>query len=401
MNDASPMPKLMDGFPPAPAGQVTLANWRTGPFNKWAFQHVREIVPSADIPNDPDNVWRLPSAPMDLSGLRIEGEMDLHRFLVQTDTDGIVILHRGRIVAEAYANGMTQASPHIFMSVSKSMLGMLCGILAASGKLDLEAPVTSLVPEVAATAYKDATIRQLLDMRAGILFDENYLATSGPIIAYRKSTNWNPLEPGEKPTDLRSFYPQLSESDGPHGGRFHYVSPNTDLLGWAIERATGERYADVMSRVVWQPLGAERSAYITVDRLGAPRCAGGFCATARDLARVGQLLVQGGRRGAKQIVPEAWIDDLVSGGDRAAWDKGDFIPYYPGLPISYRSKWYVLHGPSPMLFGLGVNGQNLFVDRKNEIVIAKFSSQAMPMDEACIMLTMRAADRIRAFLMTA
>ena len=96
MNDASPMP-LMDGFPPAPEGQVTLANWRTGPFNKWAFQHVREIVPSADIPNDPDNVWRLPSAPMDLSGLRIEGEMDLHRFLVQTDTDGIVILHRGRI----------------------------------------------------------------------------------------------------------------------------------------------------------------------------------------------------------------------------------------------------------------------------------------------------------------
>lgn len=392
---------LMHGFPPAAAGQVTLGNWRTAPFNRWAFQHVREIVPSADIANDPEQVWRLPSAPADLAGLRIDGEMDLHGFLVATDTDALVILHRGRIVAETYANGMTAATPHILMSVSKSMLGILAGILAANGILDLEAPVASLVPEVAGTAYKGATLRQLLDMRAGILFDENYLATSGPIIAYRKSTNWNPLEPGEKPTDLRSFYPNLAESDGPHGGRFHYVSPNTDLLGWAIERAAGERYADLMSRLVWQPLGAERSAYITVDRLGAPRCAGGFCATARDLARVGQLVVQGGKRGARQVIPEAWIEDVLKNGDRAAWDQGDFIPYYPGLPIHYRSKWYVLNGPSPMLFGMGVNGQNLFVDRKNEIVIAKFSSQAMPMDEGRIALTMRGIERVRAFLQTA
>lgn len=397
MNDVS----LMQGFPPAAGGQVTLANWRTAPFNKWAFQHVREIVPSADIANDPEDVWRLPSAPADLAGLRIDGDMDLHGFLAETDTDALVVLHRGRIVAESYGNGMTAATPHILMSVSKSMLGMLAGILEAQGKLDLAAPVTSLVPEVGGTAYKGATIRQLLDMRAGILFDENYLATSGPIIAYRKSTNWNPLEPGEKPTDLRSFYPQLGESDGPHGGRFHYVSPNTDLLGWVIERAAGERYADVMSRLVWRPLGAERSAYITVDRLGAPRCAGGFCGTARDLARVGQLLVQDGKRGAKQVVPAAWIDDVETKGDRTAWDKGDFTPYYPGMPIHYRSKWYVWHGASPMLFCLGVNGQNLFVDRKNQIVIAKFSSQAMPMDERRILLTMRAAERIREVLRTA
>ncbi len=396
---------LMHGFPPAPAGQVTLANWRTAPCNRWAFQHVREIVPSAEIANDPEQVWRLPSAPMDLAGLRIDGEMDLHRFLVATDTDGLVILHRGRIVAETYANGMTSGTPHILMSVSKSMLGILAGILSASGTLDLDAPVTRYVPEVAATAYKGATIRQLLDMRAGILFDENYLATSGPIIAYRKSTNWNPLEPGETASDLRSFYPTLAESDGPHGGRFHYVSPNTDLLGWAIERAAGERYADLMSRLLWQPLGAERSAYITVDRLGAPRCAGGFCATTRDLARVGQLIVQGGRRGARQVIPEAWIEDVQKNGDRAAWDAGDFVPYYAGLPIHYRSKWYVLNGQSssggaPLLFGMGVNGQNLFVDRRNEIVIAKLSSQAMPMDEGRIALTMRGVGRIRALLQT-
>jgi hypothetical protein len=153
---------------------------------------------------------------------------------------------------------------------------------------------TDVIPEVAGTAYQGATIRHLLDMRAGVAFDEDYLATSGPIVAYRKAANWNPLEPDDTPSDLRSFYREMTKSAGPHGGPFNYVSPNTDLLGWVIERATGERYADLMAELLWKPMGAARSAYITVDRLGAPRCAGGVCTTVRDLARVGQLMVDAG-----------------------------------------------------------------------------------------------------------
>jgi hypothetical protein len=389
--------KLMDGFPPAPAGQVTLANWRTPPFNVWGFQHVREIVPSADIAADPDRVWRLEAAPRDLGRVTVDG-IGFAAALERTDTDALVVLHRGRIVAEVYRNGMTPETPHILMSVSKSMLGLLAGILAAKGVLDPAAPVTALVPEVAGTAYRGATIRQLLDMRAGIRFDEDYLATSGPIIAYRKATGWNPLGPGEAPSDLRSFYATLTAADGPHGGRFHYVSPNTDLLGWVIERAAGERYADLMSRHLWRPLGAERSAYITVDRLGAPRCAGGMCVTARDLARVGRLLAEGGRRDGVEVVPEAWIADILENGDPAAWDAGDFVPYYPGRSLHYRAKWYVLRRAAPLLFGLGVNGQNLFVDRRAELVIAKLSSQALPMDAERIGLTLRLAEAIGAAL---
>ena len=382
-NSNTPLSRLMRGFPPAPEGQVTLANWRTPPFNRWAFHHVREIVPSADIPNDPSNVIPLPAAPAELSSL-FE-----NRFLEETDTDGLVILHRGKLVFEHYANGMTAETPHILMSVSKSMLGLLAGLLAARGDLQLDSPVTKIIPEVAATAYQGATLRQLLDMRAGVAFNEDYLATSGPIIEYRKATNWAPLGPGESPSDLRSFYENLRENDGAHGGRFHYVSPNTDLLGWVIERATGERYADLMSEFLWKPVGAERSAYITVDRLGAPRCAGGMCATARDLARVGQWLINGN---------DEWVQDLERNGDAAAWDAGSFVEYFPGLPMHYRGKWYVLHGDSPLLFGVGIHGQNLFVDRRNAIVIAKVSSQALPLDAARIALTMRTVSQIRNLL---
>jgi CubicO group peptidase (beta-lactamase class C family) len=357
--------------------QVTLANWRTAPFNRWAFHHVRELVPSADIPNDPVGVRALGSHTVDLAA-------ELETFLRETDTDGMAIVHRGRLVFERYANGMTDETPHILMSVSKSMLGLLVSEIG----LDTERKVLDFAPELGNTAYSAATIRHLLDMRAGIAWDEDYLATSGPIIEYRKATGWNPLGPGEAPSDLRSFLKTLKET-APHGGRLHYVSPNSDLLGWVIERATGRRYADLMSELVWKRLGAERSAYITVDRLGTPRCAGGMCVTLRDLARVGLWMME---------EKASLMEDILRNGDASAWAAGDLAQYYPGLPMRYRSQWYVVDDDAPLVFGMGIHGQNLFVDRANEIVIAKLSSQALPLDAARIRLTMRAVSQLRKFL---
>ncbi len=395
---------MMTDFPPRSSEQVTLANWRTAPFNKWAFHHVREIVPTAEIANDPDAVAALPEALEDLGGLGVTDDagrkLDLAGFLAATDTDALVIVKAGKVIHESYAGGMHRRSTHILMSVSKSMLGLLAGILVERGVLDPRRLVTDIIPEVKSTAYAGATIRHLLDMRAGIHFDEDYLAASGPIVEYRKATNWNPLGPGEVESDLRAFYANLTESDGPHEGRFHYVSPNTDLLGWIIERASGARYADLMSELLWRPLGAETPAYITVDRLGAPRAAGGMCATARDLALVGKLVAEEGAREGKQIVPAAWIADIAGKGDAEAWKIGDFASYFPGIPMHYRSKWYVERpagsAGGPMLFGIGVHGQNLFVDPERDLVIAKFSSQALPLDEARIALTTRWVAAVRA-----
>jgi len=369
------MTGLMNAFPPSRDAQVTLANWRTPPYHRWAFHHVRELIPTAEIANDPARVTPLPAAPAKLFD---------DRFLADTDTDGIVALHRGKLVFERYFNGMSADTPHILMSVSKSLLGLVAGAM----KLDVERQVTALVPELKGTAYEGATIRHLLDMRAGVAFNEDYLATSGPIIEYRKASGWNP--PDDPPSDLRSFYKHLKQADGSHWGRFNYISPNTDLLGWVIERAAGRRFADLASELVWKPIGAQRSAYITVGRLGAPRCAGGCNVTVRDLARVGLWMCRTGG---------AWINDLERGGDPKAWDAGSFVPYYPGLPMHYRSQWYTLRGgrenATPLLFGMGIHGQNLFVDRANELVIAKVSSQDQPMDAERVGLTMRVVAEVR------
>lgn len=392
--------RLMDGFPPRPETQVTLANWRTSPFNRWSFHHVRELLPTADIPHDSANVRELPVAPVALDGLPVPSAnggsmLTLDQALEATSTDALVVLRKGCIVLERYANGMTERSPHILMSVSKSMLGLVAGILAGRGIFEVSRLATDIIPELKTTAWSGATVGQLLDMRTGVAFNEDYLATSGPMIAYRKAVGWNPVAPGDSPSDLRSFFASLKDADGPHGGRFWYVSPNTDLLGWVIERAAGRRYADLVGELLWQPAGAADNAYITVDRLGAPRAAGGMCVTPRDLARIGQLVLEGGSRDGKQIIPSSWIESIASDGDPQAWAAGNLASYYPGLPLHYRAKWYVERTNPPLLFCLGIHGQNLFVDRANDIVIAKFSSQAQPLDAGLIGLTGRLVVALR------
>lgn len=390
--------QLMEGFPPSVDAQVTLANWRTYPYMRWSFQHVRELVPSAEIANDPGDVEQLSFGQADFAGLRIDGagaELTLDEFLEASNTDGIVVLHRGAIVLERYMNGMRPRTAHTLMSVSKSVLGLVAGILAAKGVLDLDQPICAVLPELTNTAYEGATVRHALDMRVGVAFDEDYLATSGPMIAYRKATNWNPLGPGEVPSDLRSFFSELRQRDGEHGGRIHYISPNTDLLGWMIERSAGRRYADLVSELLWRPMGAMESAYITVDRLGAPRAAGGLCATVRDLALLGQVVANGGSRGSRRIIPAGWIEDILHDGVATAWDEGTLAAFFPGLPMHYRAQWYVERRAAPVMFGFGAFGQYLYVAPEQDVVIAKVSSQPAPLDAAQILTMTRAAAAIR------
>lgn len=369
---------MMNSFPPAPDAQVTLANWRTHPFNRWAFHHVSEIVPSAIIRNDPEKVRRLPvGEPIEMPDCTWSGEtLDFEAFARRCELDALVVLHRGNAIFEHYRGPMTAHDPHILMSVSKSMLGLLAGILADHGVLDVGAPAERYIPDLERTGFAGATVRNLLDMRCGVDFAEDYLATEGAIIDYRKATNWNPLGEGEKPGDLRSFLLTLNGSRGPHGGRFDYISPCTDLLGWIIERATGMRYSDVFSKYLWQPMQAHAPAQITVDRLGAPRVAGGVSMTARSLAQAGQLIVDGGGG----VIPLSWIEDIEQNGDPQAWDDGSMKADFGDLSMHYRSKWYVLRERGPVLMCVGIHGQNLIVDRQAGLVVARFCSGADPLD---------------------
>jgi CubicO group peptidase (beta-lactamase class C family) len=386
------MSEVMQGFPPAEPNRASLANWREAPYCHWAFHHVREIIPSAKISNDPIDVWKLESGTIDTSSLGLDDAM------VKTDSDAVVILHKDKLVHETYRNGMTWRDPHILMSVSKSMLGLVAGTLVERGELAENDLVTKHVPELANTAYAGAKVRDLLDMRAGVLFEEDYLATDGPIIDYRFAANWNPVPKDYVASDLRSFMSLLTRSDGPHGGRFHYVSPNTDLLAWVFERATGIRYAELVSERLWRPLGAEAAGYITVDRIGGARAAGGKCMLARDLARVGMMMANGGQRDGKQVVPASWLEDIIKNGDPQAWKDGDFYNKMGQREIHYRSKWYIQRDSEPLIFGVGIHGQFLFVDPAKKLSVAWFASRNSPLDTLSFEKTLATIEKMRALV---
>lgn len=392
------MPHAADAPLPSPE-KADLSNWRTAPFSRWAFRNIREIIPSDHIANLPSTPWALPTAGLPMDEFRLpsgDGSfLGLNDVLKATATDGLVVLLDGRIVHEFYDNGLEEHTPHILMSATKSVVGLVAGILQGQGGLDVDALVSSYVPEITHTAYQGATVRHLLDMRAGIVLDD------GQQRAYGTATNWDPPLPGGSPADLHSFFETMSAPPTGHGGPFSYVSANTDLLGWVIERATGRTFASLASALLWRPMGAEDAGSITVDGKGAPRCTGGLCATTRDFARIGQLLVQQGSRGSVEIVPTAWIDDLTNNGDPAAWKEGGFAQAFAGMNMRYRSGWYVVDDEPRTLFAMGIHGQNLFVDRANRLVVAKVSSQGNPLDYQAVAMTHRAMAEIRRCLLAA
>ena len=250
------------------------------------------------------------------------------------------------------------------MSATKAIVGLIAGILDRRADLDPGAPVSQYVPEIAETAYRGATIRNLLDMRTGVVLDEAQQC------AHALASNWDPVAPAETAPGLHGFFKQLlTVLTKGHGGPFSYVSANTDLLGWVMAGATGKSFAELVSSLLWQPMGAADGSCVTVDRDGAPRCTGGLCATVRDFARVGQLMLMKGKRGSHEIVPETWIDDIARNCDPKAWSEGQWGQSFASIStrMRYRSGWYVIDDEPQILFAMGIHGQNLFVDMENRL----------------------------------
>ncbi len=360
---------------------VTLANWRTAPFSRWSFQNLREIVPTAEIratAEQPETTLEsapLLDAPLDTG---IADAKTPRAFLDYAHTDAFVMMKGGRIIAEHYAPHCHVNARHIVFSISKSLTALVSGILEGQGAIDPDRPVTDYLPEAKGSVYGDCSFRDVLDMRVSLDFEEAYLDRMGAFARYRRATLWNPAEAGTPTETLLEFLLTLKKADRAHGGRFYYASPNSDLLGILIERASGRRYADLFSDLLWKPLGAKNHALVSVDAAGSARSAGGVCVTARDLARIGQMLLDGGTAGGRQVVPAAWVEDMKTAGDPEAWKQAGptFLPNG-----RYRSKWYQSGEADGAFCAIGIHGQWLYVDPSTETVIVKLSSQPNPLDD--------------------
>jgi CubicO group peptidase (beta-lactamase class C family) len=402
--------QLMTGPPPFTRGNlVTLENWQLAPYNRWAFQHVRELIPTARIARGGGPAWELPTAEpeRDLNGIRFataSGELTVGELLDRTYTDGFLVIHDGRIVTEQYFNGMRPDVPHLLMSVSKSVTGLVAGALVSQGLLDVTAPVEAVVPELAGTAFAGARVQHLLDMRAGVQFNEDYDDPDAEIATCDRVYGWRPDDGKPRPATAHEYFATMA-SDGPHGGPFLYRSIVVDVLAWVLEKAGQARFPDLVADLLWQPMGAEYDADVTVDAHGNALADGGISATLRDAGRIGLLALQGGRARGREVIPAQWLRDTVVGapdgpGMFRAGDGGNGNGYGYGYPdgAHYRNCWWVTEPSLPLFSAVGIHGQSIFVHGPSQVVVVKLSSWptalSTPMRRATIAAVHAIADSL-------
>ena len=358
--------------------QPTLANWRLPPFNREAFSKVREIMPTASIN------WKKGSAAQDSETknkkltvkLKENEETGLDGFLNQTTVDALQVSHWGKIVYKWHSPYCSSSSPHIIFSVSKSLTALLIGCIIDEGLVTEETLVSQIIPEAKGSAFENASVRNLLDMSVSSNFIEDYEATSGIFLDYRQSTGWNPQDIDDT-SHLKSFLLSLKKNTHGHGEKFEYHSTNTDMLGIIIEKCTGKKYAHYFYEKLMKPLGAKDDAYVTLDRMGTSRAAGGICISASDIMSICEMVRTFGKndQGA-QVFPENWIKDMLNSETDKRFNLDGHYDIFPeGL---YRSKWYRPYTSQNILFGLGIHGQWIWIDFDKELSIVCLSSEPKP-----------------------
>ena len=372
----------MAGSPPPPDKQIRFddGTYYRFPQWRWSFSHWREFRPTVAVARGTGPVRPLPQALLkafdEISFVPMNGttRVSWPDSLVANYTDGILVLHRGRIVDERYFGALSPQREHIAFSVTKSFYGTLGAMLIAEGALDPRAPVSQYLPELANSGFGDATVAQVLDMTTALDFAENYVGASPSMEKYRFSSGFTTRPAGyDGPGNIYAFLPTIAKK-GAHGVEFHYRTPNVDVLGWLIARVTGKSPVALLSERIWSRMGAESDAYLQVDANGTPLAGTALNARLRDLARFGELMRQGGKFNGQQVVPAAVIEEIRRGADRKAFEAGGYATL---TGWSYHDFWWVSHDDHGAYMARGIHGQAIYIDPKAEMVIARFASHPL------------------------
>lgn len=370
----------MQGFPPPPDKLIMQpdSNFFGFPKLRWTVCHFRELLPT-------EQVSRGIGAPLPLEYELDEAAIDALMFeplgsrdsmswkesLAANYTDGMLIIHKGKIVYERYFGCLDEAGKHGAMSMTKSLTGLLAEMLVVEGQLDDSALVSSIVPELTDSAFGNATVRQVMDMTTGLAYSEDYSNPNADIWIYSRAANPLP-KPAAYDGPVGYFeYLETVQPEGKHGDAFHYKTINTDALGWIVSRVTGKEVTELLSERIWSRIGAEQDAYMTVDAKGTPFAGGGLSAGLRDLGRIGLLMLNEGEINGNRLFSSGVVANIRAGGSKRAFAKAGYKTLQGG---SYRSMWWLFHNKHGAYAARGVHGQTIYVDPKAEMVLVRFSS---------------------------
>ncbi|WP_312526484.1 serine hydrolase [Paracoccus sp. (in: a-proteobacteria)] len=369
----------MQGFPPPPdrlIGQPD-SNYFSFPKMRWTVCHFRELLPTVEVSRGLGAPVAFEQAldpgidAIRFTPLGASEDMSWADSLAANYTDGLVILHHGKIIYETYSGCLDVAGKHGAMSVTKSLTGLLAEILVAEGKLDDNQIVAEILPELKDSAFGNATVRQVMNMTTGLAFSEDYADPKAEIWTYNAAAN--PLPKPADYTGPRSYYEFLAtiKPQGQHGEAFGYKTVNSDALGWIIARTAQKSVPQLLSERIWQKMGTEQDAYYTVDGTGTAFAGGGFSGGLRDLARLGQLVLNEGEINGQRLFPAQAVQSIRQGGDKEAFAKAGYTTLPGG---SYAGMWWVLHNADGAFAARGVHGQTIYIDPKADMVIARFAS---------------------------
>ncbi|PED07181.1 serine hydrolase domain-containing protein [Bacillus pseudomycoides] len=357
---------------------VTKENWLQDPYLRWSYTHMKELALTSEVKNSSEQVSPFPTALQNLDDFSVKKEngsnIPLKKLLDENKTDAFVVIHNGKLVYEQYFNGYKQNEPHGMASLAKVFTGALVQSLTEEGLIDVNKTAETYVKELRNTPFGKATIQQLMDMQIsaeypthgyiqlGLENQDAQLYLASNILPRGKNYNG--------PMKIYDMLREAKETASP-GTAFSYNNGSSETLGWIIRTVTGKSLAENVSERIWSKIGMEENAYYVTDETGVEQASAGLNATARDMARFGQLILNNGHYNGMQMLPSSIPENIKS------IQEGE-LPIGPGAPISYHNQWWIPHNEQGAFEVLGSYGQCLYIDPTANMVIVHFSSNASP-----------------------
>lgn len=267
------------------------------------------------VRHDPDRVWNWPLS-ADYNRCQLP-EPDVY-YLDSLHTVAFLVIRHDSLLFETYRDGWNDTLTSNIYSATKTIVGMLAGIALDEGKIQsLDDPVSRYIPSYRKGMQADVTIRHLLTMSGGMAWDEAY------------SSLFSVTTHGYYGNDLYKLVTGLEVCDRP-GVQYSYRSGETQLLAFVIEAATGKTLSQYAEEKLWKPMQAERDAYWLLDKQDGDEKA--FCCfhtTARDVARFARLMLHRGNWNGRQLVSQAYMDEMMRPASwlKDQWGK-DSLNYY-------------------------------------------------------------------------
>jgi CubicO group peptidase (beta-lactamase class C family) len=350
-------------------------------FNSLAFRSMDVLFTTRKVPHS-GPAWQLPRAdhPLDFT-YTFEGKTYRpEEFFDRTYTNALLIMKNGVIVSETYRNYTNDRTHFIAWSATKSYIGTLVGIALAEGRIkSLDDDISSYLPELKGGGYEGVTIRQVLEMRSGVDYQERYdFSPTNPSLAARNHEEALIKNVARFADAART----IGRAHKP-GEVFAYKTLDTAVLGWLVERVSGETVSAYMTQKIWEPIGAEADGFFIMDGppgVGREFTGAGFNAVLRDFARFGQMVLNGGEANGHRIVSSAWLKEATTS------------TFPADGPMGYGYQWWTFTN-SHAFSAIGLQGQYIFVDPSTKTVVVKVS-YFPPADN-------RAARETAAFLMAA